>query len=450
MLTASAGCLMLTAVSLLWGHGLQPSGASLLRFTICLAANIVTTMLILRNGEARDVLRVSESRYRTIFNTLAVAIWEHDFCPVKRGIDALRAEGVVDLRRHLSMHPEFVGEMRATVRITDVNDTALRMMGVANKDEFFTCLSEFLPDSDESFADCILAIDEGSPRFESETTVRTKQGEELRVLLALTFPPDGRGLDRIQGSFIDITERRRMEEALGDTRAELEKVMRAATIGAASASIAHEVNQPIAAVTTYADAAIRWMERDPPNLPEVRQAIDSVAIAAKRAEDVIARVRSLLGNAEPERSMLAIDEVIREATRLVRRELDAADVVLSIDLQAPDATVLGDRVLLQQMLINLMLNGVQAMWDTTGKSIHVSTAVSGGHVAIAIADSGPGFPPGAAAHAFDAFYSTKSSGMGLGLAICKWTIDAHDGEIEIGANDGAPGARLEVRLPFEA
>lgn len=449
ILRFSASCLILTTISLVSTHLRMSERAAFLHYALSDVAIAVTTIAMLSYANTRETLSHSEERYRRILNTLAVAIWQHDFSRLRVALDALKASGVVDLRSYVDARPSFVRAARSMVNVTDVNDTALRMMGVTSKSEFFENLDGPLPDTDEAFRECILAIDECRDRFEFETIIRTAQGKELQVLVALAFPTECTDLRCIQASIIDVTERQRMREMLDQKNAELEQVLRSATIGAAAASIAHEVNQPIAAVTTCADAARRWIERNPPNIAEARDSLAQVVTSAQRAAEVVKRVKRLLGNADPERSPVAIDVVVTEAVRFLQRELEANGIDMTLDLQAQGAVVLGDRILLQQTVINLTLNAIQAMQNTDRPSLKVSTTRSNGSAVISVIDRGPGFAAGEVDRAFHAFYSTKLSGMGLGLAICKWTVEAHDGTIGIHANEDGLGARVQITIPLD-
>ncbi|MBS7545317.1 PAS domain-containing sensor histidine kinase [Ancylobacter oerskovii] len=404
---------------------------------------------ITQRKAAIEALSQSEQRFRTIFETLAVAIWEHDLRPVKAELDALRAEGVEDLAQHLGQRPELLRRIRASVRITDVNSTGLRLMGVSSKEEFFTHLDGFLTDPDEDFIAFLLALDAGAPHFQSEAGIRTRQGELLRVLVAFNFPPPEL-LDRVQASVLNITERIRVQEALQRTRGQLDHALRAATIGEVSASIAHEINQPLAAISAHAAAAGRWMDRDPPNLAEVRASLDAAGAAAHHASQVVRRVRSFMTKVEPERTRLDVDALVEEAMRLVQGEIVSHGVALAPVLEADGVAVEGDRIMLQQVLINLITNAVQAMHATPAgeRRIALRTWRAGGRVGIEVRDSGPGFGAEAAQKAFEPFFTTKAGGMGLGLAMCRTIVNAHDGEIRIDIpGDDAPGGRISITLP---
>ncbi|MBS7538121.1 PAS domain-containing sensor histidine kinase [Ancylobacter lacus] len=397
---------------------------------------------------AVEALKKSEQRFRTIFETLAVAIWEHDLRPLKAALAKARANGVGDMAAHLQQNPAFVRALRRMVQVTDVNGTGLKLMGVASREEFFSHLDEFLADPSESFVDFLLALDAGAPSFEGEATIRTRRGEVLRVIVAFNFPPDG-ALERVQASVLNITERLKVQEALQNTRAQLDHALRAATIGEVSASIAHEINQPLAAIVTSAAAARRWMERDPPELGEVRAALEETSAAARRVSEVVRRVRSFMAKVEPERTALELDVLVDETLHLLRNDIGARGVTLTARLEAAGALVHGDRILLQQVIINLLTNAVQAM-ETVGperRVLSVRTAPMDRGVLVEVADTGPGFSDEAAHKAFEPFFTTKRQGMGLGLAMCRTIISAHDGEIRIAAATPGAGGRVSLWLP---
>lgn len=396
---------------------------------------------------ATDALALSEQRYRTIFETLAVAIWEHDLRPLKEAIDAIGARGSDELALYLGHHPEVCRALRRMVRVTDVNGTALKLMGVENKASFFASLDEFLVDPEDDFVRFVVAMQEGARTYQSETSVRTRSGEIRRVIAAFNFPPDG-SLDRVQASILDVTERRRVEAALEQTRGQLDHALRAATIGEVSATIAHEINQPLAAISAYAAAAQRWMSRDPPDLGEVRAALDEAAAAAHRASQVVRRVRSFVTKIEPEFTAVAVVQIIEEALSLLRNDIANQGVVVVQALGGGDTVVRGDRLLLQQVLLNLMTNAMQAMQaaGSAVRQLSVRSFPRGEGIAVEIGDTGPGFTPEAAQKAFEPFFTTKAAGMGLGLAMCRTIVLAHGGEIAIAEASGRGGC-VSLWLP---
>ncbi|MFT0862621.1 ATP-binding protein [Ancylobacter sp. G4_0304] len=397
---------------------------------------------------ADEALKDSERRYRVIFETLAVAIWEHDLRPVKAALDALRAEGVDDLALYLAQNPDFVTRMRALIRITDVNGTALKLMGVAVKEDFFTRLDDMLPGDDPTFPTFLLALDRNVESYAAETTIRTRQGALLRVIVAFNFPP-GASLDRVQASVIDITERVKTQDALEHTRSQLDHALRAAMLGEVSASIAHEINQPLAAIAAHAAAGQRWLNRPEPDLDEVRASLAQAGAAATRASEVVRRVRRLMTQVEPEKTVLPVDAVVEEALHLLRNEMATQGVVLASALDAGDSRVDVDRILLQQVLINLMANAMQAMQTTRpgARRLGVRTRAITEGVVIEVCDTGPGFSEQVAQKAFEPFFTTKPQGMGLGLAMCRTIVTAHGGEIAIAAPESGTGAKVRLSLP---
>jgi PAS domain S-box-containing protein len=399
-----------------------------------------------------QALRESEARYRTIFNTLAIAIWEHDMRPVQAALQSLRASGVDDIGDYLRHNPDFVARSRAMVAITDVNERGLQMMGFAHKDEFFAQLDEMLLEDDASFEQFLVAAYEGQPRFEAQSTVRSRTGALIPIVVGITFPLEGGCWSRVQASIFNLTDQRRMQERLDRTRAELEQALRAATLGALSASIAHEVNQPVAAASNYTGAARRWLAQAPPNIPNAQQALHNVTLSLERAADVVKSVGALIGRTPPDRVRLRFDELVSSAARQISHELTEHQSSLVLDLQAPDATLSGDRVLLQQVMINLMVNAAQAMGQAgvDVRRLTVRTRQTPGEVVVDILDTGPGFTSAATEQAFQAFFSTKSGGMGLGLAICRSAVQAHEGAITLHPASSAGGGLVTLRLPIDA
>jgi PAS domain S-box-containing protein len=413
------------------------------------AVVLETNTDITASKDVEIALRASEIRYRNIFNTLAVGIWEHDFRPLRAALTELKARDIGDLRDWLNRNPDFVAQARTLIPITDVNETALKLMDVDSKAAFFNSLDELLPAREGTFVDFLVAFDERRPYYQAETEVRNRRGDLIPIIVAITLPvPDGDD-GRVQAVVLNIAERRRLQRAFDHAKAEAEQALRAAAMGEMSASIAHEVNQPLAAIMTSSEAALRWMNREPPDLAETREALADVLDATRHATGVVKRVRKLVSRARPETERIAVDQLAGDALRLVAHDLERSGVVLRADLAAPEAHVRADRVLLQQVLVNLVTNAAQAMTAaaTVSPRIEVRTGLSDGRVTVDIIDNGPGFDADSAKRAFEPFFTTKSEGMGLGLAICRSTIEAHDGAIAIVSEPGA-GARLSIVLPL--
>jgi two-component system sensor kinase FixL len=517
-----------------------------------------------------ESLRESERRYRHIFQTAGVSIWEADFSQVKAAIDNLKAQGVRDFRQYLAAHPEFVRQAIPMVKIVDVNDAAVRLFGAQSKDELLASLPKvFLTEAQEVFARELIAIAEGRTSFESETVRQTLRGDKLVVLFTITFPPQPANLDSVLVSIMDITERKRAEEAvrrqanlleqahdaifvwefpsiiiywnrgaerlygfsreeaigrhshellqtehpmpsplfeatlerkgewtgelthttregrkviiesrhvlmreadgrrlvletnrditerkhaeeaLRKAQAELAHVTRVTTLGELTASIAHEINQPLAAVVTNGNACLRWLAGQVPNLEEARQALGRIIKDGNRASQVIGRIRALVKKTAPRKDWFNINEVILEVIALARSEVRRNHVSLRSQLSEHLPLVVGDRIQLQQVILNLITNGIEAMRGVSegSRDLLISSGrFESNGVLVLVRDSGIGLDSVNLDHLFDSFYTTKPDGMGMGLAISRSIIEAHGGRLW--ATPNAPqGAVFQFTLP---
>ncbi|MBN3763360.1 PAS domain S-box protein [Burkholderia sp. Ac-20365] len=253
------------------------------------------------------------------------------------------------------------------------------------------------------------------------------------------------------GALMDVTERQVAQDALDRSTAELAHVTRVTMLGEMAASIAHEVTQPLAAIVTAGDAATRWLNRAKPDLGEVGQSISQMVRDAKRASDVIRQIRSMAQKRDPSQAVLDLNAIVRESIELVRRELDAARIELEVSFAEPPPLVCGDRVQLQQVVINLVMNGVQAMAGITGRArrMRISTSLADGHYGqVAVEDSGTGISEENVGRLFNAFFTTKADGMGMGLSICRSIVEAHGGRIWAESQEGQ-GATMQFVLPID-
>jgi C4-dicarboxylate-specific signal transduction histidine kinase len=246
-----------------------------------------------------------------------------------------------------------------------------------------------------------------------------------------------------------IAEQKRTEAALQVTRTELARVVRITTIGGLTASIAHEVNQPLAAVVANADACVAWLSRQDPNLAEARAAAERTIQGATRASEVIVRIRSLISKATPERAQVRINDTIREAIALADGQAFRTNVAVVVDL-APDLpAVLGDGIQLQQVTLNLLMNGIEAMSGVTDRPRQLvvrSQLQAGGQIHVCVQDSGIGLSPEVKARLFEPFFTTRSKGIGMGLPTSRSIIEAHGGKLWAESND-SNGAVFQFTLP---
>lgn len=252
------------------------------------------------------------------------------------------------------------------------------------------------------------------------------------------------------GAVTDVTASKRAEEKLHEAQAGLAHVARVTALGELAASIAHEVNQPLAAVVANAAACQRWLDRDPPNLEEARSTVQSIIKDGNRAGEVVQRVRALVNKNIDQKAPLDINEVVNEVITLLRHELASHRTSLRTELAPALGPVLGDRIQLQQVILNLVINGMEAMQPVTDRPRELVIRTRGDEarqILLTVSDCGVGLAAGNAERLFDAFFTTKSGGMGMGLPICRSIAESHGGRLSASSNAG-PGATFQFILPL--
>jgi PAS domain S-box-containing protein len=277
-------------------------------------------------------------------------------------------------------------------------------------------------------------------------------GGAVRYIRSVGHPVLNASGDLVQfvGSSTDITERKQAEEALHQAQKEVARHNRITTMGELTASLAHEVKQPIAAAVTDANTCVRWLSRDDPDVEEAREAASRVVKDATRAAEIITRVRQLFKKGTPEQALIDVNEIIREMIVLLGSDATRYDVSIQTELAKDLPQVMGDRVQMQQVLMNLMTNSIDAMKDLDGtRELMISSQAEDGQLMISVSDTGIGLPPKRADQIFDAFFTTKPQGTGMGLRISRSIVESHGGRLW--AADNSPrGASFHLTLPIKA
>jgi len=338
-------------------------------------------------------------------------------------------------------------------RVIEANEAFLDIVGYAREDLVSGRLRwrELTPaewhDADDQARAELKAAGTVQPR---EKEYFRKDGSRVAVLLGATTFGDSQ--DEGVAFVLDLTERKHAEEALRKAQAELSHVTRVTTLGEMTASIAHEVNQPLAAVVANAEACLRWLDRGTPDLDAVRRSVEWVIDDGNRASEVIRRVRALAKKTDIEKVPLDVNDVVKEVTALVERELVSHQVSLQMELAHTLSMILGDRVQLQQVIINLVMNSIESMQSVTDRprELVIRSRQDEAHqVYVSVTDCGVGIFAEDADRLFNPFFTTKSSGMGMGLSICRSIMEAHGGRLWATANV-PDGATFQFTLPVNA
>jgi PAS domain S-box-containing protein len=285
--------------------------------------------------------------------------------------------------------------------------------------------------------------------FDHGYRLRMPDGSIKHVHATAHAVTDTSGGIEFVGAVTDITARKQAEEKLHEAQAELAHVARVTALGELAASIAHEVNQPLAAVVAHAAACRRWLDRDPPNLEEARGTVQSIIKDGNRAGEVIQHVRALVNKTVGQKTPLDINEVVNDVITLLHYELASHRISLRMELAPALCPVLGDRIQLQQVILNLVINGIEAMQPVTDRRRELAIRTrqdDAGKILVEIRDCGIGLAGGNASRLFEAFFTTKSDGMGMGLSICRSIVESHGGRLSASGHAG-PGATFQFVLP---
>ncbi|RVT90946.1 ATP-binding protein [Sphingomonas crocodyli] len=384
-------------------------------------------------------LRLEENRRwnETIFNRTGIALWREDWSVARDEVLRLLQDGVRDMQGYFAAHPDELRALRKAVIIKDVNSFALLRAGATDKTELTGSLDRILPDTDQTFVQWLVAFARGDSVYRSETHLTDANGNAVDTLFTAGLPTDMRGFEDILVSDLDITEYKATQERLAKAELDVARAARVTTMGALSASIAHEVNSPLAAIISNAEASMRWIRRERPDVEEAAVALRNVVDAASRAKAVVERTRAFLSNSPGTMERHDVARLIQEAILLIERELRASGVSIHIDATPGLPPVMADAVNIQQVIVNLALNAAQAMRDLDGpRDVKIAAWLDEGRVQVSVRDHGHGIDKETQKSIFDPFFSTKPGGMGMRLAICRTCIASHGGRLWVNSRPG--------------
>jgi PAS domain S-box-containing protein len=390
---------------------------------------------------AAEERRRSEERYRAIFNAAGFPIWETD-------LTVVREKGRAGRSPTSRTYDTAAVAERAFVR--NANDAAAALFGLNDRSELIgmSTVPFYPPDQAVALHRIWAALESGQRTIEQESQIVAANGRLIDILLQVTLPEGEDAWSRVLVMALDITERNRAQLRLAQSQAELTHVARVTLLGQMAASIAHEVNQPLSAIITYAKSGRRWLKQEAAGATEVEDCLDHIVSNGSRAAEVISRVRAMARKSEPQSDRIDVPNLLDETIALLHRNLNSHQI--SVVITAPPAlpTLFGDRVQIQQVLMNLMLNAEQAMASTPpdDRVICVEVSVGTKFVSIEVKDCGAGIE-GDPELLFRPFFTTKSDGMGMGLSICRSIVEKHGGTL-MAANEEGRGAVFRFTLPI--
>lgn len=424
VVVVSVGCGVLTLAAFLLSHGTEWLVPPFARCLVSLCAIGITASLALKNMASRDALK--EQLHLLHRSEVFLA-----------GAQRLSLTGSIGLKMP-SAEMYWSDEARRIFQFDESLQPTLENM-----------MSRTHPDDTDDLKTLIEQAYARHANMEAEFRLLMPDGACKTVRMLAQQVHDATGECEYIGALMDVTATKNAEEALHRSQSQLAHVTRVTTLGEMAASIAHEVNQPLSAVATNAEAGLRWLNREVPDLGEVRSAIERIKSEAHRASEVIRRIRTLSRKTDPKHVQTDLRDVLQESVALVRREVVRHRVNLALMPATAPMWVTGDRVQLQQVIINLLMNAMQAMSGMHGKERTLSVQLGNGpngDVTLCLRDNGPGISTQNLPNLFTPFFTTKPEGMGMGLSICRSIIDAHGGRIWAESELGH-GAALSFSLP---
>ncbi|HEX4411388.1 MAG TPA: PAS domain S-box protein [Xanthobacteraceae bacterium] len=393
----------------------------------------------------------SDRRFREFFEFLPVALLHVDTRAAWPYIEEGRAKGVIDFAQYLRNNPDVFEKISNAMQIVEANREAVKFYRAQSVDELLGPVGRHWTESPDILRQTIAAHYSGKLGFNAQVKRRTYDGTLIDALFFAAFGPVTGEPNISFVGLIDITDRINAQEMLARLQEEMAHAARISVLGELAASIAHEVSQPLTAIQSNTEASLLWLRRQPPELDEIKLLAERTVSEVERAAGIIDRIRSMAVSKGIEFQALSFNSIVKEAVLFLRHELEVHSVQSKLHLASDLPEVLGDRIQLQQIVVNLSMNAIQAMVgsNSIGRGLRICTFLEKADVVIDVEDTGPGISPEMLPRLFQSFVTSKPNGMGMGLPICRSIVENHGGIIEAGNRlDG--GARFRVRLPAHA
>jgi two-component system sensor kinase FixL len=452
VLAAAVGCGALATFAFLSQHLRVVDDSAYTRFGVGIAALAVTTFLALRQKRGAGELERSERKFRAIFDDAGIAAWESDWSHLRQYIVDATSDVSGDLETWLLRHPEIVREAASRAIIRNMNQAALNLVEASSAEDLIGANitrvdGGTLEGTESGFGRIYAGLIEGKNIVEGEMSFRTLKGCRREILLRVASVGYGEPWSSVFSVALDETDRKVAHAKLEQASASLAHAARVSMLGQLTASIAHEVSQPLAAMVAYAGSGKRWLGRDDPNLREAQASFEQIAANGNRAADVIARMRSLVRKAPAMMEEVDLPRLIAETVALVAHNARAAGVIILVEQERRIPMTWADRVQVQQVLVNLLLNAIQAMRRIDDRKRRLTIKLGNGEdgmLHIEVCDTGPGISD--LSGVFAPFFTTKGDGMGMGLSISRCIVEAHGGSIQA-RNNPDFGATVGFSLP---
>ncbi|MBB4097977.1 PAS domain S-box-containing protein [Sphingomonas kyeonggiensis] len=407
---------------------------------------VAELMAVLENRveERTEALAKSQERFSILWEISNITFAEQDFSEAVVILDRLKAEGVSDLASYFAQHPEVLRACIAAVRTVGVNPATARLMGFESLDEMLERpVATTAEDIELIMVKQLELCFYGRNDTEGNAVLIGKDGLRVPVFYSVHRLPDEHQLS----SLVDLTLQQRAEEMRLAAQEQLARANRAATLGAFSVSLAHELNQPIGSMMIDAGIALRLTQGGEPAAQNLPRILERVSRTAERISGIVGRIRESISGRERAATQVDLCRLAQETAELLRRDVQQAQTTLDIDCSRGSALVSADRVDLQQVLVNLILNAAEAMADHEGeRRVRVSITPSSEGIRVSVTDTGQGIPTNLLEKVFDPFFTTKAEGIGMGLLICSNAVARFGGVLQA-RNRPEGGAEFFFTLP---
>jgi two-component system sensor kinase FixL len=441
ILAAAVGCGALATFAFLSQHIHAGADSAYTRFGVSIAALAVTTFLTLRQKRGATKLERSERKFRAIFDDAAFGAWESDWTQLHKYLLDATSGVSEDLETWLLRNPEVVREAASRAVIRNINQVAIRLIEASSGADLVgtnttRVYAHTFDGAERGIGRIYAGLLGGKDIVESEVSYHTLKGRRVDIILRVTIVGYGEPWSSVLLMAFDETERKEARARLEQASADLAHAARISMLGQLTASIAHEVSQPLAAMVANAGSGKRWLKRDEPDVREAEESLDRIEANGRRASEIIARIQGLTRKAPAKMELVDVPKLVDETIALIAYDARVSGVIILRELVRGIPLAWADRVQVQQVLVNLLLNGIQAMRHIEDRKRQLTIEQRRGEdgmLHLAVRDTGTGIadPTGV----FAPFFTTKGDGMGMGLSISRSIVEAHGGSIHARNND---------------